>query len=498
MKAALPDESAQDTSASTAAPSRAAGPPGAVLLVLAALAAVVATIYGPDGSLALAEGPLPAVVVGLAAAGVLVGVAGRGQRWWATWGLGIATAAVLVVAGLRWWLHTTGLVDQHYPPSFLVWVWAALVAVGIAATGWWSGRAAVRVVRILTAPLVVFASFLLINSHYGYWPTMGALLGRPAAGQVSGGTLQQVLAGHDPRAAAALAQGRWVGRFGPVSIPGPAGFAPGGAWVWVPPAFSLVAHADLPVLVMLPGVPGRPYDWEQAGRVVSLANGWARTHGGVAPVMLLVTGNGAQGRDTECVNGPQGNAETYLTRSLPDFITRRLGIVDNPARWGVAGFSEGGTCALGLALEHPRIYGRFVDISGDRAPNFGPSAKTTLADLYSGDVTAMVHHEPLWLLAHHRYPHTEGWFASGAGDHSHELFARVLTKAAAAAGVRAFDLSGGAGAHSWTYAGEAFDSLYPALVASMSARLGPASPPPSRRVLLSGPGRPHAARRSSS
>ena len=497
MKAAAPGESAQDLSPSAEAWGWVAGPAGAGLLVLAAAAVVVATVYGPDGSLALAEGPVPAVAVGLATAGVLVGVAGRGWRWWTTWGIGIAVAAALLVALLWWWLHATGLVDQHYPPSFLLWAWAALVAVGIAATGWWSGRVAVRVARILTAPLVVFASFLLINSHYGYWPTMGALLGRPAAGEISGRTLQQVLAGHDPRAAAAVAQGTALGRFGPVSIPGPAGFAPGAAWVWVPPAFSLVPHAELSVLVMLPGVPGRPYDWEQAGRVVSLANAWARTHGGVAPVMLLVTGNGAQDRDTECVNGPQGDAETYLTRSVPDFITHRLGIVDDPARWAVTGFSEGGTCALGLALEHPRIYGRFVDISGDRAPNFGPSAKTTLADLYGGDLTAMIHHEPLWLFAHHRYPGMEGWLASGAGDHSHELFARILTTAAEHDGVRAFDLSGGAGAHSWTYAGAVFRSLYPALVASMPTPLGRPSSPPSRRVLLSGPGRDHRGRRSS-
>jgi enterochelin esterase-like enzyme len=432
-----------------------AGALGAVTVVVLLLA-----VFGPDGSLPLDNGPMPTIVSELAVLGVAIGVLGRPKRWWMTWGLGIAVTAAAVVASARWWLLDSGLVNQHYPPSFLLWVWGALVAVGVAVTGWWSGPAAVRMLRVVTVPVALFGSFLLINAHYGYWPTMGALLDRPAAGQVSGRALARVLTGHSSSR---------VGQFGPVSIPGPAGFKPGPTWVWVPPDFHRAGAADMPVLVMLPGIPGRSYDWEQAGEVVSLANSWARKHGGVAPVMILTTENGAGGHDTECVNGPQGNAETYLTHSIPDYITQHLGITADPARWGVVGFSEGGTCAIGLAVEHPQLYGRFVDIAGDLAPNFGPDNRSTLTYLYDGNTVAMLHHEPLWQLSHHTYPGLEGWFAGSSADRIHELIARQLTAAAQAAGMKASDVGGGPGGHSWSYAGKVFRSVYPALVDSMPA-----------------------------
>ena len=42
----------------------------------------------------------------------------------------------------------------------------------------------------MAVPLTVAAAFLLINSHYGYWPTLGDLLGHPMPGQVSAATLR--------------------------------------------------------------------------------------------------------------------------------------------------------------------------------------------------------------------------------------------------------------------------------------------------------------------
>ena len=46
----------------------------------------------------------------------------------------------------------------------------------------------------MAIPVSVAAAFLLINSHYGYWPTLGDLLGHPLPGQVSTATVQRELA----------------------------------------------------------------------------------------------------------------------------------------------------------------------------------------------------------------------------------------------------------------------------------------------------------------
>jgi len=447
----------------------ATGWPGAGVLIALAAAATVVVLYGPDTSLSLVDGPVPPITFALALMGLIVGLAGRTLRWWVTWGLGIAVTAALLVWLLWWWLGAAEIVTQPYPRSFIIVVWIAFFAVGVALTGWWSGPAVLRVARFAAAPIVCCAAFLFINGQYGYWPTMGALLGRPVAGQVSGKALSGILSIRHPTSINDSELIEHVGVFGPVSIPSPRHFDAGGAWAWVPPMFDRVDHADLPVLVMLPGIPGSPYDWERAGLVTSVADAWARAHGGIAPVMVLVSENGAYDRDTECVNGPNGDAEDYLTRSVPEFLKHRFGISVDPERWAVVGFSEGGTCAIGLAAEHPSIFGRFVDIAGDAGPNIGPNNASTLVDLYGRKTSEILHHEPLWLLVHHRYPSTEGWFASSSGDPIHERVARELDKAAHLAGMKVFNDGGGPGGHSWTYATSVFRSIYPALVASMPA-----------------------------
>ncbi len=157
-----------------------------------------------------------------------------------------------------------------------------------------------------------------------------------------------------------------VGQFGPVAIPGRSvGFDAAAAYLWLRPDYFAVAHAHLPVLLMLSGWPGDVKDWARAGEVIKLADHWAATHEGAAPVMVFVDENGARGYDTECVNGPQGNSETYLTRTVPNYVTHTLGIKDDPERWAVVGFSEGGTCAVDLGTMHSHLYGRFVDVAGD-------------------------------------------------------------------------------------------------------------------------------------
>jgi S-formylglutathione hydrolase FrmB len=263
-------------------------------------------------------------------------------------------------------------------------------------------------------------------------------------------------------------------QFGPVAMPGRSvGFDAAGAYVWLPPDYFAVPHVHLPLLLMLSGWPGDVKDWVRAGQVIKVANHWAATHGGAAPVMIFVDENGARSFDTECVNGPQGNAETYLTRTVPGYITQTLGISDNPARWAVIGFSEGGTCAVDLGIRYPNVYGRFVDLAGDAAPNygFGKTWQTTVLDLYGGNLAAFRSHNPLRVMAHHRYSHVVGWFADGTGDQIHLKVAARLAAAARAAGIETYTLFG-AGGHSWTFAEHAFGVIYPTLVHDLSGPAG--------------------------
>jgi S-formylglutathione hydrolase FrmB len=482
-----------------------------------ALTVSVAVAAGWFDSLNVLHGAPLWVPVGVAAACLLASTAGRTSQWWRTWGAGLVAATTIIVVLARWWIRHSGLVLDKYPGRFVVFAWFAVAAVGIAVTGWWSGPAALRAVRVLAAPASVLAAFLLINSYYGYWPTVATLLNKPVAGQVSKQAFARFLrpgplpSHATPRELAAEHMGRGsgvppsprtpfparaaptspmktlpaqvapavsqmsAGHYGPVDIPGPAiGFAPAQAYVWLPPDFATVPHANLPVMVMLPGWPGDVQDWTRAGGITDTANSWARAHGGHAPVMVFIDENGAAGHDTECVNSIEGRAESYLVTSVPLFLTQTLGITSDPSRWALVGYSEGGTCAITLAFRHPDLYGRFVDIAGDPAPNYWGGPAATLRTLYAGNMTAEELHTPGWLLQRHRYPGMVGWLATSNSDPLRTANALLAVQAGrAGVEVQTFNSPGG---HTWTYARQAFARIYPGLVGDLSAPGVPVTP----------------------
>jgi S-formylglutathione hydrolase FrmB len=447
----------------------------AVLLTVMAAGLAGAVYAGSADQVAIDAPGFVFAAAAVAVIGLVVGVADRRGRWWSRWGVAIGAVATGVVAVAHWWVSASGLVADRYPPSILVWVWLGVWAVGVAVTGWWSGPAVIRVARLLAAPLAVLAAFLLVNAHYGYWPNVGVLLGRPVAGQVSApevfqeiGLRSAVLSGGAE--SQAISRTPRTGLYGPIVLPSvPVPFPADPAWVWLPPAYFHSGSNQFPVLLMLTGLPGTSHDWVTAGQVVAVADAWASRHQGVAPVMIFVDENGRGSRDTECVNGPQGLAETYLTRDVPDWVANTLGIRPDPSSWGVVGFSEGGTCALGLATEAPDVFGRFVDIAGDMAPNHGDPA-ATLQYLYGGSGVAARSFQPSYIFSTRRFSGLQGWLAAGSGDRAGLAAVRHLASLAARAGV-GVHIDEGPGGHTWLFARDSFADIYPALVSSVSGDL---------------------------
>ncbi|MST32587.1 hypothetical protein GHK86_07605 [Acidimicrobiaceae bacterium USS-CC1] len=436
--------------------------PGSALLLL---------VVGLVGSLAFSgvldgvvvdRGPALWAVVAVSGAGALLGLATRPPDWWrrrAPW----VAAATTVVVVLAWaWLRSSGLTgNTPYPASFLVLAWLALFALGSGLTGLHTGPQALRTTRILAGPAAVLGVFLVINAFYGYWPTVGTLLGHPLPGQVSGHRFAAALRQRKPTTA--------TGELGPVSIPGTAvGFQAARAYLWIPPDWSRVRHADLPVIVTLTGIPGTALDWARAGGALAASSTWAASHGGLAPPVLMLNQNGLADHDTECLDSREGAAYSYLTQVVPHYITHVLGIRHVSDRWGLVGFSEGGTCSLMLSLTDHRLFGRFVDIAGDAAPDFGPGGRLTLKVLYHGNRALERAHTPRLLLAHHRYPSLQGWFAAGLQDRGHRVLEPKLAADAARAGIRV-STYWAPGHHTWTFARIAFEHLYPSFVRSLLA-----------------------------
>jgi S-formylglutathione hydrolase FrmB len=264
-----------------------------------------------------------------------------------------------------------------------------------------------------------------------------------------------------------------TGQFAAVDIPATVShFAHRWDYVYLPPAYFTSARTQLGVLILLAGTPSSPAIWASGGGALDTTNAYARAHDGRAPVLLFIDANGSWSGDTECVDSARGRAETYLTRDVVSFATRRLGLSADPARWGIVGFSEGGTCAYDLALRHPDLFHYAVDLAGDAAPNVVGS---TLHQLYDGSKVAMREHEPAWLLTHPvgSYRNLTAWFGAGMDDVSHLHLGRHQATAARRAGIHATWFAGPDG-HDWQFCTWALQRVLPGLAADVGAPSPPA------------------------
>ena len=433
-------------------------------------------------AVALTEGWL-LHTVGVGAALLLFGAAGwRGGRWRPT----LFTSLTWLCA--VWAVHRTSggvLMGTALPLS--VYLFGALPLLGLAlaatnwrSTGWWGRTAA-----FFALPLLLVTGLLGVNRWFGYYPTV-----------------ESIFAGPPPTLSSQTAQLLAMRRLGPpgrskggtvVTLDLPAarsGFKHRSAQAWLPPAWSFVPRPQLPVVVLLHGSPGGPGDWVRAGGAAKVADTYAAAHGGMAPILVFPDPNGARFADTECVDGHAGRAETYLTFDVPRGVVRLLGASSNPSRWGIGGLSEGGTCALTLALRHPDVYRTFVDLSGDMAPNLGRRSKT-LARLYGGDRFSMSAHDPVALLSKKQFPGVSGWFEAGARDRHAQAAIRRLAPLAQHAGIDVMVVTRRAGQHNFHFWAAALADSFDWTAQKVTAQASPSAPLPAPSSGARAAGVPH-------
>jgi enterochelin esterase-like enzyme len=363
----------------------------------------------------LVRGPLPAV---LTAVGVLAGLTlliSRDRRWWLRVVPFVAGASVLVTALIA------GIVDGLWQPfpgqlplRVLYWVGVGLFAIGLAIAGlrkagWWRrGSIALAVL------LVLVTASVKVNAFYGYYPSLRAALGLPPANEIAFASLT-VPPGPSP------AQLPTHGAVTQVAIPSPQSQfrASRNAYVYIPPAYQANPRPLLPVLVLLHGQPGGPADWINGGQIAAMMDRFAAAHKGIAPVVVMPDSTGGALDNPLCVDGRQGNSETYLSKDVPDWIRHTLPVDPDPKHWAVGGYSYGGTCSLQLALRHPEMYPSFLDLSGQSEPTLGSRART-LKETFDGDEAAFHRNNPADLLATGKFPGSAGVLTAGAGDNEYK------------------------------------------------------------------------------
>jgi S-formylglutathione hydrolase FrmB len=348
----------------------------------------------------------------------------------------------------------TSLVD----PPFLAGLGALTASVVVAAAALRRRPLLRRLVAAAAAVLLLASTAAGVNAYFDYIPTVGALTGRRAADQATPAQVVRAIR------AVALPTHGLVER---VDIPAPVShFRARPAQVYLPPAWFASPRPALPVVELLHGTPGTPEDWTRAGQADLVADRWAATHGGVAPILLMPDVNGSFTADTECVDGPRGAAETYLSVDVPNWAEATLGAPADPGRWAVAGASEGGYCALVLALRHPERFGALADFAGlDR-----PTARGGVGRLFARSLRReLLSHSPYWLLAHPRPGRRPAaWFEVGGADGA---TTRAVVRAARAARrhglvveVRMLPHAH----HTWRVFRRAFDDAFPWLVARVT------------------------------
>jgi S-formylglutathione hydrolase FrmB len=144
--------------------------------------------------------------------------------------------------------------------------------------------------------------------------------------------------------------------------------------------------------------------------------------------------NGATGISLQCLNqvgGPQDL--TYLAQDLPLQISRLLRVQAPGPAWGVAGFSEGGFCAVNMALRFRYRYGFAASMSGYFTPARNKLINPTrLVDPFGGSKKLRAENTPIdEVRALAAGAHTPMfWLGAGQGDQTDvsnaEYFAQLL------------------------------------------------------------------------
>ncbi|WP_026166102.1 alpha/beta hydrolase [Corynebacterium mastitidis] len=381
-------------------------------------------------SLSLTDGVAQAVFLACGVAGVVLAARGR-RRGWA------AGASLLAVGGAWllldvWWRPFPDRVDWRIYAA-AAGVFFSLACLALQRRG----------VVLASVALSAVAGLGAVNVVFQEYPTVRAFDPQPVAVSMS-------YADFSAREQAPRLGDREVGALVAVDLPG-SGFSPRQAVAYVPPAYW--RGERLPVMVLMPGNPGSPDQWFSSADAARTADAYQARHHGVSPIVVSVDATGSLTGNPLCIDGPEQQVMTYLTRDVPAGMRSRFRVLDDPSRWIIGGLSYGGTCALQVVTSHPEAYGTFLDFSGQKEPTTGDH-EDTVRRFFGGDEAAFAAHNPADLLARADYSGLRGRFVAGERDAEAVEALGRLDELARAAGMdtRMMTVPGGHSFQAWRVA----------------------------------------------
>lgn len=355
--------------------------------------------------ISLVSGWLPLAIEVVAVVVLVAAVGWRTRQWRLVWlpvsvGFGVLGAAVA-----RMYINSEALASDPVPLKLLAWIAVccgsvAVAVLGFAGASWWR-----RGLSVVAIPVTLVCVLVVVNQWVGYYPTWQIAWADVTAGplpdQVDAKDLPKLRNTHPA-----------TGKLLAVNIPdGESGFKHRREYVYLPPVwFSGDVPPKLPAVMMIAAEFNNPTNWIRVGNAISTVDAYAKEHGGATPVFVFADTSGRFNNDTECVNGPRGNAADHVTKDVRPYVISRFGASPEPADWGVVGWSSGGTCAIDFAVMHPDLFATFQDIGGDHGPNAG-TKQQTIDRLYGGDAAAWDAFDPRTVMARHGpYRGVAGYF----------------------------------------------------------------------------------------
>jgi enterochelin esterase-like enzyme len=426
-------------------------------------------------STSIVSGPLVTTLFALAAVVVTLALVVRpspdwSRRRWTGVAIGSSVAGALVGLVVVW--IVVDLLDSFGVALSLpsrAWIAAAFAGMALLVVGLRRARTWRRIASVPALVLIVAVAAMGVNIDFHQYVSVRALFG---LSQFAGEPLPELAA--DPSAGRpALAD--WtapagmptVGQVSSVTIPNTkSGFVARPAVVYLPPAALTADPPALPVVILLSGQPGSPDDPMVSGTMHEYLDAWATAHHGLAPIVVSPDQLGDPAHNPMCVDStPYGKSDTFLTQDVPAWITKTLPASTDRADWAIAGFSQGGTCAIQLGAKHPTLFGTIIDVSGELVPSLGDPA-TTIRTGFQGDEAAYNAALPQSLLAAGApYSDTFATFAVGEDDATFKPWAQSMEASAKAAGMTTDYLESPGTAHDWHTGhyglSHAFDELFP-------------------------------------
>jgi len=418
------------------------------------------------------DGPFVGVVYTLALGAVVFIAVRRPTRRWIITGTSALLAGSVTAFVALWLVKLTNTFGVDLSVTTSIWVYLTFAAIWLAIVNLWKSRWPRKVVASVAIVLFTITGTVGINADFGLDRTLADLVGvsieKPIVLPPSPPTPSP---SRTPLAGGAL-WANWIppkdqpaaGTIGSVTIPNSlSGFRSRPAGLYLPPAALVKEPPLLPLVIMLMGQPGNPDPSFQK----PILDAFASRHKGLAPIVLVADQLGNPAIDPLCLDtAKHGKSETFLVGDVVAWARANLRVLPDAAHWTIAGYSNGGQCALSLGAKHPEIWGNVLDISGEEYPG-SARPNQTLAESFAGDKAAYQAAKPVTILAGRRYSDTVGIFTVGSNDGRYVTQAKRVEAAAKSSGWKTtyFEVPNGGHVLGALNGGleEGYRSLYPRL-----------------------------------